>query len=109
MKYLGNDGYITGGDLSANIVGADLDVRESRMVSFVATFTGTATGSLVVEASNDNGATYAVISTDALAAPGSLAKNFETQGFGFMRMNFTFTAGTGALEVNTGIKVDDIH
>ena len=49
MKYLGNDGYITGGDLSANIVGADLDVRESRMVSFVATFTGTATGSLVVE------------------------------------------------------------
>ena len=109
MKYLGNDGYIAGGDLSGNIVGGDLDVRESRMVSFVATFTGTATGSLVVEASNDGGASYSAISTDAIAAPGSLAKNFETTGFGFMRMNFTFTAGAGALEVNTGIKVDDIH
>jgi len=110
MKYFNDPIYITAGALTGNIVGPDLDVREARMFSFAATWTGTAPiGTLDVEVSNDGGTTFAVLSSDALTGDtGSLAKNFEQVGWGHCRMNFVFTSGVGTLEVDSGIKIDDI-
>ena len=111
MKYFGDDNYIAAGDMSGNVIGDALDVRETKTQSFVATWTGTTpVGFLNVEVSNDGGTTWAELSSDAVAGDtGSLVKTVGDIGWGFTRMSFIFTSGVGTLEVNSGIKVDDIR
>ena len=100
--------YIVAGNMAANITGAGVNTKEAKLVSFTCTFAGAPTGDLVIQGSNDDGATFADFSTTAVAAAGTLALSFEV-GFQFMRAFYSFTAGTGTMEIQSGIKLEDTN
>ncbi len=107
MKSFTDATYIEAGDMSADITGPSLNTRETRMASFTCIFAGLPDGDLIVQGSNDGGVTWADYASIEVAAAGSIALNYADIGFEYMRINFDFTAGTGTLEVQTGVKRDD--
>jgi len=108
MKLEADPIYIVAGSMAGNITGPSLQVNEAKLVSFTCAFAGAPVGNLIIQGSNDDGATWADFSTTAVAAAGTLALSFE-QGFQFMRVFYSFTSGTGTMEVQSGLKLEDTN
>lgn len=78
-----------------------INVNEIVTLAVQATWTGTSpVGSLVLQASND-GTTYVDVNSQSVSGnSGSIMWNVERPGWGFVRLFFDWTSGTGSLSAN---------
>lgn len=94
---------IIGGDMSANIVSKSMPTPQSRTLGITMVFTGSPTGTFNVESSNDNTNWIDLPFTEGvIAASGSgdsHALTLKEFPFDFVRVVYTFTSGTGVLNV----------
>lgn len=60
-------------------------------------WTGTPTGDLIAEGSNDGTNFVTIVSQAVGGAAGQWLLNIERQHYRFMRLSYDFTSGTGAL------------
>lgn len=83
--------------LSTGRTSSVVDVSEVINFAVHNIFTGTPTGTITIQASNNN-IDFATLTTVALAgAAGSDIKNFNDIGYLFVRVIYTFASSTGTL------------
>jgi hypothetical protein len=112
MTYLESDALtynLSGGALSASmtqsLVSDAVDLRESTGFSVQLVYTGSPVGTFTLEASNDKlnatPTTWVTVdnSSTAIAASGNFMINMEKSYFGWVRVKYTFTSGTGTIAV----------
>lgn len=100
------------GDLSGNLTSDDCDITNMYGYSLQLNFTGTATGNITVQGSNDvknempgNAiANWATIATFALAAPGSIMYNVDACHYRHFRFSYSATGGNGTLIAKVNAK-----
>lgn len=101
MRVVKKTGYLAAQSLGASFNGPAIDCGSLENLFFEFSWTGTPTGTIVLQASAD-GLTWINIST--MAAPaGSASAGFNEQkaiGYAFCRVAYTFTSGAGTLTVN---------
>lgn len=103
-----------GGDLSqATLTSGTADLDGMQGYSVQCTFTGTATGTLTLQGSDDPVAEPNLSrivnwtdtsSAQALAAPGSILFNVSDVQYKWVRLVYAKTAGTGAITANLHAK-----
>jgi hypothetical protein len=99
--------YVNAEDASSDVTGASIDSTYLEVISFQFVWTGTITGTLDVELSND-GVTWtpALIDTTALDPSGSAGSGvieLETASR-FVRSSYIATSGTGNMSVHYSAK-----
>ena len=94
---------IPSSSMTASITSEPFSVLTSAFCAVQAVYTGSPVGSLKLQASNSglNSATWVDIpgATDAVTAAGSTIFNLAPIGYGYLRLVYTFTSGSGTLEV----------
>ena len=83
--------------MTGNITSSVIDISEVRGYAVHFIWTGTPTGDVVVEGSND-GSNFSQISTAATGgAAGQSLSNQADANYKYVRVKYTFTSGTGTL------------
>jgi hypothetical protein len=105
MRFKQDDEYILNGNMSANITGDLIDIKQAYGISFQCSWVGTPTGNLQLQVSND-GVNWSNFggTTATGGAAGSVALNHDALHFNFARLNFNFTGGAGTLQARLGGK-----
>lgn len=94
--------YIPATSMTANITGSAIDTTDASHISFEAVWTGTPTGTLSAQGSNDS-ANWVNLANSSLALSGTASSTiFECYApvFRYIRYVYTFTSGTGSLSVS---------
>lgn len=102
MRFTYESSYISGGDMSGNITGPAQDLSYIIGYAVHAIWTGTPTGNVTLQCSND-GITWKDISSTITAtggASGSVLLNITDAMYKKVRLTYTRTSGTGTLDVN---------
>lgn len=95
---------LTAGDMSLTLTSVSYDLTEKSLAAMQAVYTGSPTGSLQVQGSNDDLNWSSVGSAVAISAAGSTLQNIGLVGFQFMRAVYTPSGGTGALTLIASAK-----
>lgn len=101
MRFTYESSYISGGDMSGNITGPAQDLSYIIGYAVHAIWTGTPTGTVVLQVSND-GVTWENITTTSTATGGiadSVLFNITDAMYKKVRLTYTRTSGTGTLNV----------
>ena len=91
---------ITNGDMTAALVSLETDVEQLDSFTYYAVWTGTPTGNLSVQVSNDrqNWRNLPIEpSLDLIGAAGSAFINVQSIDFKYARLSWGFTGGLGTL------------
>lgn len=101
-----DDLIITNGVLNADIASAAQDINQMLAYAVHGVYTGAgADGTLETQASNDGTNWILIAGTQAVVAgPGQYMVNVENAGYKFARVVFTFSSGTGLLNVRITAK-----
>jgi hypothetical protein len=105
---------ISAGNMIANINSPGIDLQDIKGISLQAIYTGSPNGTLKVQVSNDivdvgssNDQASSVInwtdypsSSVAISAAGSSIWNYDGFNYRWIRLVFTFSSGTGTLNVS---------
>lgn len=90
--------------MTANLSSGALDVSGEKGYAVQAVWSGTPTGTIIVEASL-NGSTFAQIASQALAgAAGNYFLNVPDVYYTTVQVRYAFTSGTGTLNVTVSTK-----
>lgn len=92
---------IINGDMSGNIECTAALLTSIVLISFQCSWTGTPTGSIKLQASND-GVVYSDVSGSSIntgGAPGDVLYNLSEIGYLYLRAVYTRVSGTGALKI----------
>lgn len=98
--------YIEAGDMSGTITGDATNILHLDRVGYAINFTGSPTGTFSVEVSNDGTNWIEMTLSTAITAAGSADDHFidvETAAK-LIRLKYTFTSGTGSLNVSLTAK-----
>ena len=102
MAWFNYQKYLFNQPLTSNFNGELITNNEITYISFQCVWTGTPTGTLVLEGSND-GSNFITLTnmTQALSgSTGSYVFEFIKPTFQFMRIRFQYASGSGSLNVN---------
>lgn len=104
--HLLNSTLVSAVSMGANITSSSLDLNEANTYCAQLIYTGTPTGTLKLQGSNDN-SNWTDISGKSVALAGSAGSSFLSDtgfGYGFLRIVYTFTSGTGSLTATVNAK-----
>lgn len=101
-RVINNKNYMVDGDIGSDLLGESVQIEGIDRISFQAVFTGTPTGALIIQVSND-GVTWldsnSTISAGADPAGGAGAALVEVEtAAAFARLFFDYTSGDGVLQ-----------
>ncbi len=101
-----NEQIISAGDASqATVTSLQVDTTHIGLFSVVVAITGSPVGSLKLQASNDNGTTWADMGiTQAVSAAGNFYLTAPDLACGDIRVVYTKTSGTGAINAYANCK-----
>jgi len=97
-----NVSYISAATMNANITGPAIDTTDLSHISFEAVWTGTPTGTLSAQGSNDS-SNWVNLANSSLALAGTASSTiYECYApvFRYIRYVYTFTSSTGTLNVS---------
>tara|TARA_R110002126_G_scaffold172712_1_gene321498 strand:- start:3754 stop:4095 length:342 start_codon:yes stop_codon:yes gene_type:complete len=100
------DEYLVAGDMSGTLTGDSTNIMHTDRVGYQILYTGAPNGTFSVEVSNDETTWQALVLSVAIAATGSGDNHFidvETASK-FVRLVYTFSSGTGSLDVKLTAK-----
>ena len=100
--HIGNQLVIANGDMTQSLTSASTEVNETILAAVNAAWSGSSpVGNLLIQGANiDNSVFYATISTIAISGnSGSLLVNIQDIGYGFIRILYSPTSGTGTINV----------
>lgn len=106
-KFLAPYSVITNGSMAGNLTSAVTDIRYLDDVCYQIVWTGTPTGTFQVQGSLDQVTWNTLSLTPAPAATGSAGNylvDLEGLSFPYIRTTYTFTSGTGTLNILVGGK-----
>ena len=93
--------------MSANITSPAIPLEQAFMCGIQTTYTGAPVGSLFLTVSND-GITYSKYNSSdnpqAITTAGSYYWIITATPFNFLKLNYTFTSGTGTLNATSSYK-----
>lgn len=92
-------------DMAATAQSKSMKVVNKRVVSFGLVWTGTPTGTLDLEVSNDDTNWFALSMTLATQPAGSAAStgaSADIGGWAYARVSYTRSSGTGTLTISAG-------
>ena len=104
---------LTNGDMSGNINSPAQQLVQMQIASIQATFSGSPVGSLKLQITNDDphivGAANVIWSdysgsTTAVSGSGNFLWNLLSNGYNFVRVVYTFSSGTGSLNITASGK-----
>jgi hypothetical protein len=91
---------LANGSMAANITSPSIHIRDVSAATLQANWTGTPSGSLILQISNDELVwTDYSGSTALVSGPGNFAWNMLSAPFPFVRINYLFAGGTGLLNL----------
>lgn len=90
-----NKKSIDNGNCNANITGTVIDLSKIKVMCVHSIFTGSPVGSLNVLASNDN-INFKAVDTQSVSGASQFIYN-PTVGYIYVRVDYTFTSGSGNL------------
>jgi hypothetical protein len=86
--------------MAGTLTSSDIDVREVKTGSVQAVYTGSPTGSLTINVSNDpTNLGYTTLYTQAISAAGSYFQPLADVGYCYIQIKYTPSGGTGTLNV----------
>ena len=95
--FLGNNKIFDANTMTSTLTSATQDIAEAGGYCSHSIFTGTPTGTLTVEASND-GVNFSIVHTLALTgSAGQDLYNADKPHYRYVRVKYTFSSGTGSL------------
>ncbi len=96
---------VVNGDMSGDIASSIVPIQTEVMVSFQAIYTGSPTGTLKIQVSNDqtNWEDYTG-SSQSISAAGTFMWDIVNTSVSYIRLFYTFSSGTGVLNVNVFAK-----
>jgi hypothetical protein len=105
---MGTTKMVTNGDMSASITSDTINLVNKEGFSIHAIYTGSPVGTLNVSGSID-GVTFTSIpdSLLSISAAGDVLYNFREVNYVFARVVWTFTSGTGTLNIFFSTKDDE--
>lgn len=99
-----NKHVIDSGDMSGNLDSGLIDLSNVLGYAVQAVWSGAPVGNIVIEGSND-GINFKTISTTAAGgSSGSILSNNDGIHYVYLKVIFTFTSGSGTLDVNVSGK-----
>lgn len=96
----GSNKLIEAGDMSASFQSEGINLRGKDAYAVHAVFTGSPTGASYLAISID-GTNWTVLadSSQAIAAAGDVFYSVERASYSWVRFHYTFTGGTGSMDV----------
>jgi hypothetical protein len=96
---------ISNASMTTNITSIPMPVTQGQIAAIQANWSGSPVGSLELLISNDN-IIYSVYtgSSTAVSGAGNFLWNLLSCGFNWIQVQYTFTSGTGTLNVTTSYK-----
>lgn len=94
-----NEPIINNGSMAGSLTSTVIDIAEILLYSVHAIWTGTPTGSISVQGSNDGTNFVEVASQATGGAAGQYLLNIEKAGYKYVRVQFIRTGSTGSLTV----------
>lgn len=103
--HLLNKQVITAGDMTGDVAGTSIEVKECRIYTVQATYTGTPTGTLKLQGSNDN-TTWTDVPNSSISLSGSPGNSLlsDTPGYAYARIFYAHTSSTGTLNATFNAK-----
>ncbi len=91
--------------MSGNLLSAAMPITQGYIGAIQAVWTGAPVGSLALLISND-GVTYSSYtgSSTAVSGAGNFMWNLASCGFNYIKLQYTFTSGTGVLNASSSYK-----
>lgn len=84
--------------MTGNIAGVSVELFSALNIAVHSIVTGTPTGTLIIEGSNDN-STFTTITSHALAGAATSFMDLYVAGYCYIQARYAFTSGTGTLTV----------
>ena len=114
MRIQNEELTLDGTDMSANITSEPIWLAHIVNASIQAVYTGSPSGDLIVEASNDFGAktndvsnanitNWTAVATESLSGSGSTMFNLQDTGYRWIRLRYT-AGGSGTLSARYNVK-----
>lgn len=96
--FLLNIQTITNGDMSGNLTSSVTEIKEARRYGVQLIYTGTPTGTLKLQGSNDN-TNWTDLTSQSVSLTGSAGSKILTDDadYSFVRTVYVFGSGTGTL------------
>lgn len=99
-----NNHIITNGNMAGSLASSTIDISNAMGYCVYAVWSGAPVGNIIIQASLDGVVFKDVSTTAAGGAAGSVFSNNDGIHYPFVKVIYTFTSGTGTLNVNLSAK-----
>lgn len=99
-----NEKIIDAGNMGGNLTSVTLDVSEIRQMGIQEIYSGSPTGSLVIQSSND-GSNWFTEDTNSISSSGNKMVKLTNIGYKYIRATYTASGGSGSLTIYAAGKI----